>query len=122
MIMGAWKNGHWKDIPGYEGRYQVTKGGLVRSRWKGGRNLRPSYAQGYRQVVLHFCGTKQTFKVSALVLLAYVGPCPPGMEICHGNGIRRDDRLANLRYDTRQSNRQDREWHRKSGKIPRPVN
>lgn len=51
------------------------------------------------------------FQVHRLVLLAFVGPCPEGMEACHNNGDRRDNRLENLRWDTRRKNIQDREKH-----------
>ena len=49
--------------------------------------------------------------VQRLVLLAFVGPCPDGMECCHNNGIKTDNRLSNLRWDTRKANAADREHH-----------
>lgn len=41
------------------------------------------------------------------MLEAFVGPCPPGEECCHGPGGPADNRLANLRWDTRQANIRD---------------
>ena len=42
------------------------------------------------------------------VLEAFVGPCPPGLEACHGNDVADDNRLENLRWDTRTENQLDR--------------
>jgi hypothetical protein len=46
-----------------------------------------------------------------LVLETFVGPCPPGLECCHGDGNEGNNRLDNLRWDTRQSNIQDKRKH-----------
>ena len=46
-------------------------------------------------------------QTSHIVLLAFVGPCPPGMEACHNNGDCTDDRLENLRWDTPIANKAD---------------
>jgi hypothetical protein len=45
--------------------------------------------------------------VHILVLNAFTGPCPPGMEGCHSNGDATNNRLDNLRWDTHISNVQD---------------
>lgn len=42
---------------------------------------------------------------------AFVGPCPEGMEVCHNNGDCTDNRLENLRYDTKSANMLDRVRH-----------
>lgn len=49
------------------------------------------------------------------VLLAFIGPCLDGMECCHNNGDPLDNRLENLRWDTRQANTIDKINH---GKHP----
>jgi hypothetical protein len=46
--------------------------------------------------------------VHLLVLEAFVGPRPPGLEGCHANDIKADNRLVNLRWDTRKSNTRDK--------------
>lgn len=51
-----------------------------------------------------------------LVLTAFSGPCPDGMEGCHGNGNPADNRLDNLRWDTRKANAEDCIRH---GRRPR---
>jgi len=45
------------------------------------------------------------------VLEAFIGQCPQGMEACHENGIRSDNRRVNLRWDTRKNNSADRYKH-----------
>ena len=110
----------WKDIPGYEGRYQVSNLGRVKSlprvrrqRAKSGtlhdhkvpgRILKPRQKNsGHLQVQL--CGVNRA--VHRLVLAAFVGPCPEGMEVCHNDSNPTNNRLDNLRYGTRHSNRVD---------------
>ena len=45
--------------------------------------------------------------VHRLVLEAFVGPCPPGLETCHRNDDSSDNRLRNLRWGTSLSNSAD---------------
>lgn len=105
----------WKDIPGYEGKYQVSNMGRVKSlsrkvrcthgayRTLAERILRPGKrADGHTSVVLgHGAHGSQ---VHQLVMLAFVGPPPDKHEVCHINGNPQDNRLENLRYDTRTQN------------------
>jgi hypothetical protein len=42
--------------------------------------------------------------VHRLMLIAFVGPCPPGLECCHYDGDPFNNDLRNLRWDTHQSN------------------
>ena len=46
------------------------------------------------------------------VALAFLGETPDGMEVCHNNGIKSDNRLENLRFDTRSKNMLDVIRHR----------
>lgn len=46
-----------------------------------------------------------------LVLEAFVGPCPIGMEACHNDGDTSNNQVDNLRWDTRSSNHMDKEKH-----------
>lgn len=59
-------------------------------------------------------GWEDFYYVHDMVLAAFVGPKPAGLEVCHWNGIRGDNRLDNLRYDTRKANAQDRERHKRA--------
>jgi hypothetical protein len=65
---------------------------------------------GYMQVGLT---NKQQrhFHVHRLVLLAFVGPAPEGMECCHNDGNKANNALSNLRWDTRSANMKDRTRH-----------
>lgn len=49
----------------------------------------------------------QTLYVHRLVLEAFVGPCPEGMEGCHIDGDGTNNRLDNLRWDTHVGNVKD---------------
>jgi hypothetical protein len=118
----------WKTIPGFEGRYEVSDRGRVRSldrriwrkasrlhcagwvRYKG-QLLRPGRytIQGHVSVPL---GRPSNGKpVHSLVLSAFVGARPPGKECLHNNGNAADNRLSNLRYGTRAENNRDISKH-----------
>ena len=111
----------WKPVPGYEGRYEVSDIGRVRSldravicmgeikgayvSRKKGRVLRPGPSNyGHLSVVL---GRGKTRMVHELVLRAFVGDPPDKHECCHNNGDPTDNRLSNLRWGTRSENIRD---------------
>ncbi|WP_341702630.1 HNH endonuclease [Ferrovibrio sp.] len=56
--------------------------------------------------------SKKKRLVHQLVIEAFVGPRPDGLEVCHGNGIKDDNRLENLRYDTPAGNRADIDYQK----------
>lgn len=96
----------FKDIPGYEGLYQVSDYGAVRSLKFGKvrylKNVkRPT---GYCQIDLCRDGEKKMFSIHRLVYETFNGPIPEGYEIDHVNTIRDDNRLSNLRVVTRKGN------------------
>lgn len=118
----------WRPVPGYEGHYEVSDQGRVRSTArrlrfvsKSGREAfrltRPRIlAQqvtnaGYALVQLHLDNGRRACAVHSLVAAAFIGPRPGGLDVCHGNGDRLDNRAANLRYDTRAANHADKEAH-----------
>ena len=95
---------NWKDIPGYEGRYQVSDQGRVRSFCLDtrGRFLKPGrMPSGHLSVAL---GRRNSQCVHRLVLLAFVGPPPKKSECRHLNGVPSDNRLENLKWGTRSEN------------------
>lgn len=53
-------------------------------------------------------GDRKRFSVGRLVLEAFVGPCPAGLQCCHANDDPWDNRLENLRWDTPKANAKDR--------------
>lgn len=102
---------HWKSVPGFEGRYEVSSEGRVRSLLRGGRVLKPAVNRkrgGYRQVNLQ--GGLQR-RVCVLVAAAFLGPRSTGQQVRHLNGVTADDRADNLAYGTAAQNTQDRIAH-----------
>ncbi len=67
---------------------------------------------GYAQVSLSKNGRSRAWNIAPLVLQSFV-PKPIGMEVecCHNNGIKTDNRLDNLRWDTAQANQADSARH-----------
>lgn len=53
----------------------------------------------------------RTRKIHHLVLEAFVGPRPDGLETCHNDGVPANNWLTNLRWDTKPNNAKDRRVH-----------
>lgn len=107
----------WCQIPHYEGYYEVSNKGRVRSlprivkRGKGTLRVSGKIIStwrtppgNYQTVALCKNGVYEKVRVHRLVLLAFAGPCPSGMVACHNNGIIDDLRIENLRWDTKSAN------------------
>lgn len=103
----------WKPIPGFEGRYEVSDKGNVRSLIRGKGLLRPGLSSnGYLTVALRSPGIPtRSYLVQELVLLAFVGPRPNGLIIRHLDGTRLNNCLNNLEYATFRENNLDRSRH-----------
>ena len=114
----------WVPVFGFEGLYEVSNMGAVRSLPRKveavnqseymvrPRTLKPARRKsGHLHLVLRKGGEYHTRTVHRLVLESFVGPRPHGMECCHGNGNAADNRLANLRWDTPKANQYDRIAH-----------
>lgn len=115
----------WKPVTGCEGRYEVSNLGRVRSLDRYVRTaFNPRLTRG--RVLRGFAGDRRHYPnvviegksilVHRAVLEAFVGPCPDGMECRHLNGDRRDNRLGNLAWGTRQENMADNVLHNKTCK------
>jgi len=128
----------WKDVVGYEGYYQVSDRGLVRSlsrvvsverlgkkveRRLGQRYLRPAaMPSGHLQVSLTKDGKSKSLLVHILVLEAFKGPRPGdsmNWHGCHEDGEPSNNRLTNLRWDTRSGNEMDKVTHGRSNRGTR---
>ena len=93
----------YRDIANHQ-HYRVGNDGSVWSQKRGEwRRLKSWKRKGYEWVALG--RTKRT--VHRLVLEAFVGQCPDGMEACHENDVKDDNRLSNLRWDTHKNNIDD---------------
>lgn len=67
--------------------------------------LQPGFERsGHLAVNLRDGGHTKRVSVHQLVMLAFIGPPPPGMEVCHRDNNPRNNRLENLRYDTHMNN------------------
>lgn len=100
----------WKTIIGYEGLYEVSDQGRVKSinrkrtdcrgRVQSFKEtiLKPEIVfDGYMRVNLCQNGKQKHYRVATLVYEAFNGPIPEGKELDHINGERTDNRLENLR-------------------------
>lgn len=106
----------WRPVVGYEGNYEVSSMGRVRSldradglgRKAKGRVLkfRP-LPNGRPRVNLSRNGIIRDAYPYRLVLEAFVGPCPPGMECLHWDDDPNNNDVSNLRWGTRTDNMRD---------------
>lgn len=100
----------WRAIPGYEGRYEASNKGRVKSLLRSRpRVLKNQHDERGRPIVTLY-KTKDaplTRTVHQLVLEAFVGPKPIGLVCCHADDDRKNNNLDNLRWDTPESNRND---------------
>lgn len=118
----------WRAVTGYEGFYEVSSHGRVRSldreiarqnRWGGmtvrldrGRMLAPKINKaGYPVVPLSREGTVWRVGVHIIVCTAFNGPRGNGMQVAHGDGDPSNARAANLRWATPHENSADKAIH-----------
>lgn len=101
----------WRDIPGYEGLYQVSSIGEVRGfkrgKWTPRKLTRTKKPKDRMTVGLWKDDGLKVRLVHRLVLMAFVGPCPDGMVACHKDGNPMNNAVGNLRWDTVQANHND---------------
>lgn len=129
------KRSKWHIIPGMEGYYEITKSGRIRSinrlinvtrngvtfiqRIPGKLLKQVPDENGYLHVNLSKCGKTKGHSIHNLVLLTFVGPCPPGMECRHLDGNPANNNLENLCWGTKKQNGEDRVRH---GRTARGTN
>ena len=99
----------YRSIAGFD-HYRVGDDGSIWSdfggRWK---LLRPTGGR-YKHVML--CPGRVTLSVHTIVLETFVGPRPEGLDACHfPDRDTSNNRLENLRWDTKKSNQSDRSHH-----------
>lgn len=112
----------WKPVTGFEGFYEVSSLGRVRSWKKSGpgtsRANKPKilacsgHPDGYKVLQMHGPnGTIRAEYVHRLVAEHFLGEIPAGYLVCHRNGDPTDNRASNLRIDTAVSNSADKVKH-----------
>ena len=110
----------WRSVPGYEGYYEVSDRGNVRSldryvarrdgtwRFIRGQSRTPTVSpDGHLRVSPSKDNVPELRAVHRLVLEAFIGPCPDGMECCHRDDNKLNNNLSNLRWDTHRANLED---------------
>jgi len=119
-------------VKGFQ-NYRVGDDGSVWSQYSRGvgkkeegtgiwRKLKPGKKTNNSGLLVNLCrnGTSNNMRqVHRLVLEAFVGPCPEGMECCHNDGDPFNNKLTNLRWDTHVGNMKDKECHGTHGKGER---
>jgi predicted chitinase len=101
----------WLPVPDFEGLYEVSDLGRVRSLYTGRFLALSPHTAGYLMVHLYRNGERTAKTLHRTVLEAFVGPRPPKMEVRHLNGNRKDCRLANICYGTKAENEADKLGH-----------
>lgn len=122
----------WRPVVGWEGLYEVSSAGRVRSldrfvkvsrsRRAGGRSyvkllvgkllsLNYSTSNGYVSISLNRNGRAKGYSVHSLVCEAFRGPRPAGMIVAHNDGNRLHNSAGNLRYATYIENGADAVAH-----------
>lgn len=117
----------WKPIPGYDGYYEASSLGRLKSvartcdfinRWGQPcvrivpeKILAPCLRGEYLASTLIKDGKRKKLAVHLWVLLAFKGPKPNGMCGCHNDGSYLNNCIDNLRYDSQSGNLADRWIH-----------
>ena len=101
----------WKDIKGYEGLYQVSNLGNVKSlprytnnQYKNGLIMKPHNYSGYLRIQLRKNGNYKWFCVHRLVAMAFLKNYNSQLQVNHKNGIKDDNNLENLEMVTASEN------------------
>lgn len=111
----------WKDIPGWEGFYQASNAGRVRSidrvithaRWGNtkykGRILKAWQSQKDGYYLVNLCSNKKrkSYYIHQLILLTFVGEPKPGEQVLHGDAGPFVNTPENLRWGTSKQNSRD---------------
>jgi len=110
----------WKDVDGYEGIYQVSSMGNIRSldrkitqfchknyftRNMNGRTIKSkTQNSGYEIVWLSKNGNVRAFTVHRIALVAFTGFTPIGLDINHIDGDKRNNKIENIEWCSKSEN------------------
>ena len=93
----------WKWVKNFEGQYQISNFGRIKSfkKEKDGYILSNQNASGdYLRIVLWDCLTKRRKSISIHKLVAehFIGECPKGYHVHHKDGNKQNNNVTNLEY------------------------
>ena len=91
----------WRDIDGYEGKYQVSNLGRVRSKYK---ILKPNNVKGYLYVYLRKNNKSKALKVHRLVAEAFLVNEKNKPQVNHIDGNKENNNVNNLEWCTNKEN------------------
>ncbi len=120
----------WADVLGYEGIYEVSDEGRIRSlprvvcdgSHRAGRELRSHIASnGYAMVTLCRGGHEKSQTVHRIVAEAWCVRKNDTDEVCHNDGNRENNAASNLRWDTHRENMRDQVKHGSNARVLRTV-
>ena len=105
----------WKDIPGFEGHYQVSNLGKVRARKYimingcleivPGKILSQTKSRGYPYTGVQLNNKRRSFSVHRLVAICFI-PNPKSLpEVNHIDGIKTNNKITNLEWVTSSENK-----------------
>ena len=95
----------WKDINGYEGLYQISNLGRVKSFYSGYvKILKLKITNGYYRIGLRKNGKRKFYQIHRLVYETFIGEIPQGIQVNHINEVKTDNRLENLNLMTPKEN------------------
>lgn len=101
----------WKQVVGFEGLYEISNLGRVKSlpRFKTSGGIMSPIIDGIGYLGVNLCKNNRRYrrKIHRMILEAFIGPCPCGMEGCHNDDNKTHNNLFNLRWDTHRNNIQD---------------
>jgi len=113
----------WKPIKGYEGRYEISNFGRVKSldsRHKKyhGKIMKPweNSNKKYLYITLRKNNEKKTYAIHTLVLNTFIGENPGGKQCAHYDGNPENNHVENLRWATAKENIDDRKRHGRTAK------
>ena len=102
----------WRDVINFEGIYEVSNHGQIRS-IKTGKIKKQTVSKVEKRfyVGLWVNNKVKICKPHRLVLESFIGKCPDRMECCHNDGNAFNNHLSNLRWDTSKNNHADKVRH-----------
>ena len=120
----------WKDIPGYENRYQISSRGRIRSmprqicnsincRSLPEKIVNPyKNGNGYLFIYLYAEGSRKKFYIHRLVAFVFIPDGDPALEVNHRNKDRCNNCLSNLEWMTTKENAYHRDHYQETVDEP----